>query len=145
MTFYNANVMATVWTGTAVYDHRHEIVQPVRIDCIVGRIKQPQLEREHDTVGNFDVPVVLLHVLEPFQVQGQYHGQLLNAHPFLCLLIAATVITFEFVITTQRFGVAEATQAVRYAGVLVHVHLQIEKVLVLAANRLAVQTACLTR
>lgn len=62
----------------------------------------------------------------------------------LSLLIAATVVALELIITAQRLGVAEASQTVRNRGVLVHVHLQVEEVLILAAHRLAVQATRLT-
>lgn len=94
---------------------------------------------------HLNMAIVLLHVLEALQVQRQDHGQLLHAHPLLGLLVAAAVVALELVIAAQRLRVAEAAQAVRDGRVLVHVHLQVEEVLVLAAHRLAVQAARLTR
>lgn len=88
---------------------------------------------------HFYVPVILLHVLEPLQVQCEYHRQFLNPHPLLRLLVTTTVITLELIFTTQCLCVAEAAQTVRNARVLFDVHLQIKEVLVDAAHRLAVE------
>lgn len=71
-----------------------------------------------------DLNVAIVHVLEAFQVQRQDNWQLLHAHPLLSLLIAATVVALEFIITAQRLRVAEASQTVRNRRVLVHVHLE---------------------
>lgn len=90
---------------------------------------------------DLDVPVVLLHVLEALELQREDHRQLLHAHPLLRLLVAAAVITLKFIITTEGFRVAEAPQAVRDGRVLVHVHLQVEEVLVFAADGFAVEAA----
>lgn len=74
-------------------------------------------------------------------MQRQDHGQLLHPHPLLRFLVAAAVVALELVLAAQRLRVAEAPQAVRDAGVEVHVHLQVEEVLVLAADSLAVEAA----
>lgn len=74
-------------------------------------------------------------------MQRQNHWQFLDAHPFLCFLIVATIITFKFIVAAKRFRVAEATQTMCYAGILIDVHLQIEKVLVFAADRLTIQAS----
>lgn len=91
------------------------------------------------------MPIVLLHVLEPLEVQCEDHGQLLHAHPLLRLLVTTTVIALKFVLTTQCLCITEAAQTVRYARVLLHVHLQVEEVLVDAAHRLAIQTSRFAR
>lgn len=54
---------------------------------------------------HLNVPVVLFHVFESLQVEGEDHGQLLYTHPLLRFLVAATVITFKFVLAAQRFSV----------------------------------------
>lgn len=104
------------------------------------RIEEPQLQWKNDTMRHLNVPIILFHVLESLQMQSEYHRQLFDAHSLLSLLIGAAIITFKLIITTQRFGVAEAFQAMRYRCVLINVHLQIEKVLVFAADSLAVET-----
>ena len=50
---------------------------------LTHRVEKPQFEREDDPVGDLDVPVDLLHVLEPLQVEGQDCRQSLHPHPFL--------------------------------------------------------------
>ena len=47
------------------------------------RVEQPQLEGENDPVRHFDEPIHLLHVFEPFQMQGQDRGEALYPHAFL--------------------------------------------------------------
>lgn len=74
-------------------------------------------------------------------MQSQDHGQLLNPHPLLRLLVTAAVVALELVLAAQSLCVAEAAQAVRDAGVEVHVNLQVEEVFVLAADRLAIEAA----
>lgn len=86
------------------------------------------------------MPIVLLHVFEPFEVQRQNDGQLLDAHALLCLLVARTVVTFELVIRAERFSVTEALQTMGDACVLVYIHLQVEEVFVLAAYLKSQQT-----
>ena len=88
---------------------------------------------------------VLLDVLEAFEVEGEDDGEFLDAHPLLGLLITAAVVALELVVPRQHLRVGKAAEAVRDARVLVNVNLQVEKVLVLAAHHLAVQTTCLAR
>lgn len=109
--------------------------------CIPYRIEQAQLQRKDHPMRHLNMPIILLHILEALQVQCQYHWQLLHAHPLLGLLVAAAVVALELVVAAQRLRVAEAAQAMRDAGVLIDIHLQIEEVLILAAHRLAVQAA----
>lgn len=145
VTLDNAYVMATIRARAAVYDDCGQIVEPIRIDSVVRGVEQPQLKRKDHPMRHLDMPIELLHVLEALQVQGQYHGQLLDAHSLLRLLVATAVVALELVVRAKGFRVAEAAQAMRDRRVLVHVHLQIEEVLVLAAHGLAVQTARLRR
>lgn len=91
---------------------------------VTHRVEQAQLQREHHAVGHLDVAVVLLHVLEPLEVQRQDERQLLDAHALLRLLVAAARVALELVVVAERLRVAEALQAVSDAGVLVHVHLE---------------------
>lgn len=93
---------------------------------------------------NFDVAIILFHILESLQMQRQYHWQLFDAHPLLRLLVTAAIVALELVVAAQRFGIAEAAQTVRYARILIHIHLQIEKVFIFAANRFAIQTSGFT-
>lgn len=142
MAFDYANIVTTVWPTTTMNYNRYQIVQPIRIYCIVRlktkkcitisfpancyftySIKEPQLERKHNSMRHLDVSVVLLHVLEALEMQRQYHGQLLHSHPLLRLLVTTTIITFELVVTAKRLRVAEAPKAMRYTSVLVNVHL----------------------
>lgn len=94
---------------------------------------------------DLDVPVVLLHVLEPLEMEREYHRQLLHPHPLLRLLVTTTVIALELILTTQCLCVAEAAQAVRDARVLLHVHLQVEEMFVDAAHSLTVEASRLAR
>lgn len=94
---------------------------------------------------HLDVPVVLLHILEPFQVQRKYRGQFFDSHPLLGLLVTSTVITLELIFTTQCLCITETAQAMRDARVLLDVHLQIEEMFVYTTDRLAVQTTRFTR
>lgn len=55
------------------------------------------------------------------------------------------MVALELVFTTKRLCVTEAAQAVRDAGVLLDVDLQVEEVLVDAAHCLAVEAARLAR
>lgn len=64
-----------------VNHHGHQVVHAVQVHGVAGRVEEPELQREDHPVGQLGVPVQLLHVLEPFQVQGQNHGQLLHSHP----------------------------------------------------------------
>lgn len=92
-------------------------------------------------MGYFDVTIVLLHVLESLQLQSQNHRQLLHPHPLLSFLITAAVIAFKLVITAERLCVAEASQAMRYRGVLINIDLQVEEVFIFAADRLAIEAS----
>lgn len=137
--------MATIWSGTAVDNHSGQIVETIRIHCIIGGVKEPQFQWKHNAMRDLDVPIKLLHVLEALEMQGQDHGQLLYTHPLLRLLITAAIVALELVVRAQGLRVAEAPQAVRNRGVLVNVHLEIEEILVLAAHRLAVEAPGLGR
>lgn len=162
MRLNNADVMATISIRSAVNNDCGEIVHSIGIHSVVGletiekftlnipqmhrimqsshRIEEPQLQWKNDPMRHLNVPIILFHVLKSLQMQSEYHRQLFDAHSLLSLLIGAAIITFKLIITTQRFGVAEAFQAMRYRCVLINVHLQIEKVLVFAADGLAVET-----
>jgi hypothetical protein len=93
---------------------------------------------------NFYMAIVLLHVLESLQLERKDHWELLHPHPLLRLLIATAIITLKLIITTEGFGIAEASEAMSDGRVLVDVDLQIEEVFVFAADRLAIQTPRLT-
>lgn len=90
---------------------------------------------------DLDVAIVLFHILEALELQREDHRQLLDPHPLLSLLVRAAVITLKFIITTEGFGVAEASEAMSDRRVLINVHLEIEKVFVFAADRLAVEAS----
>lgn len=109
------------------------------------RIEQSKLEREHNSMRDFDVPIVLLHVLEAFELEGQDHRQLLHSHPLLGFLVATAIVTLKFIITAKGFGIAEASEAMSDRGVLIDVDLQVEEVFVFAAYRLAIQTSRFAR
>lgn len=145
MTLYDADVVSTVGSAPAVYHHSDQIVKPIGVNGVIRSIEEPQFERKDDAVRDLDVPVVLFHVLEAFQVQSEDHGQLLDPHPLLRLLVTAAVITLEFIITTQGLCITETPQTVGNTRVLFYVDLEVEEVLVFAADRLAVQTARLAR
>lgn len=89
----------------------------------------------------FYMAIILLHVLEALQLQRKNHRQLFDSHPLLRLLVRAAVITLKFIITTEGFSVAEASQAMRNRRVLINVDLEIEEVFVFAADGLAVETS----
>ena len=67
-------------------DHRHQVVHPVRVDGVVRGVEEAELQREDHSVGDLDVSVVLLHVLESLEVEGQDGGELLDSHPLVSLL-----------------------------------------------------------
>ena len=67
-------------------DHGHKVVHSVRVHGVVGRVEQTELQWKHDPMGDLDVSVVLLHVLESLQVQRQDGGQFLHPHPLMSLL-----------------------------------------------------------
>jgi hypothetical protein len=90
---------------------------------------------------DFDVSIVLFHVLEALELKGQNHRQLLDSHPFLSFLVATAIVTLKFIITAKGFGITEASEAMSDRGVLIDVDLQVEKVFVFAAYRLAIQTS----
>ncbi len=79
----DGDVVSAVGSRPAVDDHGHQVVHPVGVDGVVGGVEEPELEREDHPVGDLDVPVDLVHVLEPLQVEGQDGGQPLHAHPLL--------------------------------------------------------------
>ena len=90
--------MSTVWPGTAMDDDGDKVIHPIWVHGVVRlnnsnikrcmkspslghvrkvsffaqvhtyRVKQPQLQRENDPVRNFDEPIHLLHIFEPFQM-----------------------------------------------------------------------------
>ena len=64
-----------------MYHHRDQVVHAVQVDCIAGGVEEPEFQREDHSVRELGVPVELLHVLEPLEVQGQNHGQLFDPHP----------------------------------------------------------------
>lgn len=135
--------MTPIGSRSTVNDHSSEIVQSIRIDSVIRCIEQTQLKRKDNAMRHLDVAIELFHILETLQMQCQYHGQLLDAHTLLRLLIAAAIVALELVVRAECFRVAEAAQAVRDRCVLIHIDLQIEEVLILAAHRLAVEATCL--
>lgn len=64
-----------------VYHHRHQVVHAVQVYCITGGVEEPEFQWEDHSVRELGVPMELLHVLEPLEVQGQNHGQLFDSHP----------------------------------------------------------------
>lgn len=65
----------------AVYHHRDQVVHAVQVYCITGGVEEPEFQWEDHSVRELGVPMELLHVLEPLEVQGQNHGQLFDSHP----------------------------------------------------------------
>lgn len=59
---------------------------------------------------------------------------LISLPPFLSLLFGAAHLTVILVLITERLHGAEATQTVRDAGVLFHVHRQVQEILVFTAH-----------
>lgn len=49
------------------------------------------------------VPLVLLYVLEAFEMETEYKRELLDPHTLLCLLIALAHVTEEFIVRIQCF------------------------------------------
>lgn len=94
---------------------------------------------------HFNVSIILLHVLEAFKMQRQNHRQFLDTHSLLCLLVATTIVTLKLIVAAKRFRIAEASQAMCYACILVNINLQIEKMFILTANRFAVKASRLAR
>lgn len=134
MTLDDRNIMPTVGTAATVNHHGHQVVHAVQVHGVAGRVEEPELQREDHPVGQLGVPVQLLHVLEPFQVQGQNHGQLLHSHPFLGLLFAAARFTIIFLFTTQCFCVAEVSQTVGNRCILLHIDRKVKKIFIFATN-----------
>ena len=64
-----------------VHHHCDQVIHAVQVDCITGGVEEPEFQREDHSVRELGVPMELLHVLEPLEVQGQNHGQLLDSHP----------------------------------------------------------------
>lgn len=70
-----------MYVPATVHHHGHQVVQPLRVGGVSGRVEEAELQGEDDAIGQLGVALQLLHVLEALQVQRQDHRQLLDAHP----------------------------------------------------------------
>jgi len=58
-------------------------------------------------MGQLGVAVAVFHVLEPFEVQGQYLREALHPQPLGGLLLAAALFTVVLVFCTKCLGRGE--------------------------------------
>ena len=91
------------------------------------------------------MPAHLVHVLEAFQVDCEDFRQLFQAHTLCRLLLGRAGFAEILVLTAQSLGAAESTEARGQRGVLVNVHREVQKILILGADRFAVETLCFVR
>lgn len=94
------DVVATIWATAAVHHHGHQVVHAIGVGGVARGVEESQLQGEDHAVGQLGVAVQLVHVLKPLQVQSQNHGQLLHPHPFLCFLLASTLLTVVLIFAT---------------------------------------------
>ena len=64
-----------------VYNNCDQVVHPVGIGGITGRVEEAQFQWEHNTVRQLGVTVQLFHILEALEVESEDHWQLLYTHP----------------------------------------------------------------
>ena len=57
----------------------------------------------------------------------------MNIILYLCFLVACTMVTLKFVVTTERFSVTETPQAVSDTSILININLKIKEIFILAA------------
>jgi len=107
-----ANVMTLVGAIAAMHNNRDQAVQTLRVVRVLRRDEQPQLQREDDAVRQLLVPVIVLDVLEPLQVQSQDLGLLLDAHALLCFLLAAARLAEVLLRPGEGLHAGEAPETV---------------------------------
>jgi hypothetical protein len=74
-----------------------KFVQPIRIIRIIDGIKQSQLHWECDPIGEFDVFLKIVLILEPLKVQRQDIRKFLNLHSLFSFLKIAAAVAEELV------------------------------------------------
>jgi hypothetical protein len=84
-------------------------------------------------------------VLEPFEVQRQDVGKLLDLHPLFSFLKITATIAEKLVLLTQHLAGAELTQASRHGRVLLDVDREVKERLVSGGNGFACQTSGFAR
>lgn len=131
-----------------MYNDGPEFVQSIRVAHPVGRVEEPKFEREDDAVRELDVPLEALLVLEPFEVQREDVGKLLDLHPVLLihqpptvaapkkrkgdlpllgLLQPATLVARELVLLTQHLARTELAKTGRDGGVGFDIDREVEE------------------
>jgi len=90
-----------------------EFVQSVRVDSIVDGVEQAQLEGERDAVGELDVFLEFLLVLEPLEVEREDVRTVLDLHALFGFLEPAARVAEEFVSLAEHLARAELAEARR--------------------------------
>ena len=102
-----------------------KFVQPIRVIRIVNGIEQPQLHWKRNPIGEFDVLLNILLVLEPLKVQRQDVRKFLDLHPLFSFLKITATIAEELVLLTQHLAGAKLTETSRHGRVLFDVDRQV--------------------
>jgi hypothetical protein len=110
-----------------VHHHRKQLIQAVRIRCVVHRIEQPQLQGERHPILQLQISSTFFLVFEPFEMEGEDVGEGLDLHPLLGLVQAAAGVAEELVRTREHFGGGEGAEAGGDRAVLVDVDGEVEE------------------
>lgn len=103
-------------------DHNcKEFVQPVGVDSIIDGVEQAQLKGKRDAVGEFDVLLQVLLVLEPLEVERKDVRAVLDLHALFGFLEAAARVAEEFVPLAEHLTRAELSEARGDGRVLLNV------------------------
>jgi len=104
-------------------DHdRKELVEPIRVDGIIDGVEQAQLKGKGDTVGELDVLLQFLLVLEPLEVEREDVRTVLDLHALFGFLETAARVAEKFVPLAEHLTRAELSEARGDGRVLLNVN-----------------------
>ena len=104
-------------------DHnRKEFVQPIGVDGIIDGVEEAQLKGKRDAVGEFDVLLQVLLVLEPLEVERKDIWTVLDLHALFGFLEAAARVAEEFIPLAEHLARAELSEARGDGRVLLNVN-----------------------
>jgi hypothetical protein len=101
--------------------NRKELIEPIRVDSIIDGVEQAQLKGKRDAVGELDILLQILLVLEPLEVERKDVRTVLDLHALFSFLEPATRVAEKFVPLAEHLTRAELSEARGDGRVLLNV------------------------
>jgi hypothetical protein len=90
---------------------RKELIKPIWVNSIVDGVEEAQLKRKRDAVGELDVLLEGLLVLEPLEVEGEDVWAVFDLHALFGFLEATARVAEKLVPLAEHLARAELPEA----------------------------------